>query len=118
MKKKNIDIEQELTLALQRLKNARVYRDQMYRASYTAENDYIAAKHAYDDLFFNYVRYGEDTYWDEREAAKFKFEKALEHANSVGLNYKIACCQFKKAERVYERLKKKAKKMGVEWGEE
>ena len=118
MRKKAVDIEQELTTALTALKKARALYNSTYKTSCLAEVDYANAKKIYDDLFFDYVKYGNEDYWAKKDSARLVYEKTLKVANEARLNYKIACCKFKKAEKLYNKLRKKAEKMGIQWGEE
>ena len=108
--KKKLTIEEQLTEAFYSFKSAESdasYTENLY---FNAEMAYRQAWHDYNQAFYDYVRQGSPDNYARQHQASECLSVTNKRANEAKLNYKLALCKFKKAKRLYEKLKRKQEK--------
>ena len=116
--KKKLTIEEQLTEAFYSFKSAESdvsYTENLY---FNAEMAYRQAWHDYNQAFYDYVRQGSPENHARQHQASEHLSVINQRANEAKLNYKLALCRFKKAKKLYEKLKRKqGKTQGKQPGE-
>lgn len=113
MKKDKETIETELLEALHAYHDAREICQEASDDFYDAEEERRDLQIEYDHTFYDYVKFGTPEYLSKHKVAGTKLDNAIAKSSEARIRYKSAQRTFKKAERVYARLQKKAEKMGI-----
>ena len=108
--RKKLTLEEQLTQAF--------YAFNLAESDFhSAENDYCKAEMAYQEswreynqAFYEYVRFGTMEYYDKQHMASETMAYRIKKANEAKLNHKLALCKFRKAKKLYEKLKRKQDK--------
>ena len=103
-------LEDQLTEALYAFNLAQSDLEFAENAYFSAENAYSSAYHEYNLAFYDYVRSCTPENYDRQHQAAQLMSYRNQKANEAKLNRKLAVCKFKKAKRLYEKLKRKQEK--------
>ena len=105
--KKKTTLEEHLTQAFYAFNLAESdfrYAENEY---FKAEMAYHSAWQEYNQAFYDYVKFGTIENYEIQHRASETLSFRNKKANEAKINHKLALCRFKKAKRLYEKLKKK-----------
>lgn len=111
MKKNKPSLDEQLLEAFYARNLAESDYNYARHEAFNAELRYKEALHSHDQAFYAYVKFGGREYYEKEQQARVVYDNAIDQANRTRLNMNFALCKFKKADRVYTKLKKKSDKL-------